>query len=68
MDLFGRKRGDALLDKRFWQSGDIVEVHDATSRHTIALIQKHLDWYGAYRARYRRNGNNGPHPVGCIAA
>jgi hypothetical protein len=50
LDLFQRESRDSLFDQDFRHSGNIIQIHDTTSRHTVTTIQQ--DFNGEYFASY----------------
>jgi len=38
LDLFHRESGDSLLDQNLRQSGDVVKIDHATSRHAVTSV------------------------------
>src|SRR5712692_8337525 len=66
--LLNREYGNAPLDQRLRNRGNIVEVGHATGGQAIALIERDFDGDISDGSGNGRNGDRHPHPIGGIAA
>ena len=66
--LLNREYGNAPLDQRLRNRGDIVEVGHATGGQAIALIKHDFDGDISDGSGNGRNGDRRPHPLRGIAA
>ena len=68
IELFQRESRDSLFDQDFRQSGNIIQIRDTTSRHTVTTIQQDFNGNISNRTSDRRHRNRSTYPIGRIAA